>query len=77
MATEDQEESWVNQAPEETRGGRAQLAPTETLVSLARLGLLATEEMKAHLDLKDPKDQEESKALKETEARQGRGEKMV
>lgn len=61
----------------ESRGGRVQLAPTETPVSLASLGLLATEEMKAPLDQRDPKDREESKELQETEARWGRGEKMV
>lgn len=69
METEDQEETWGSQDPVESRGGRAQLAPTETLASLAGMGLLATEEMKAHLDQRDPKDREESKELQETEAR--------
>ncbi|CAF97671.1 unnamed protein product, partial [Tetraodon nigroviridis] len=36
----------------ESWGGRAQLAPMETLVILAKPVLLATEGMKAHLDLK-------------------------
>lgn len=71
------EEMRGSQDPVETRGGRAQLAPTETLASLARPGLLATGEMKAHLDLKGKKDREESKELRETEARWGKGEKMV
>lgn len=77
VETEGREETWGSPDPVESRGGRAQLAPTETLASLARAGLLATEEMKAHLDQKDPKDREESKELRETEARLGRGEKMV
>lgn len=67
----------MNQDPEETRGGRAQLAPTENPVSLERADLLDTGGMKARLDLKDPKDREESKELRETEASRGRGEKMV
>lgn len=76
VETEVQEENQGSQDPAESRGGRAQLAPTETLASLARSGLLATEEMKDHLDQREPKDQEESKELRETEARWGRGEKM-
>lgn len=74
VETEVQEESQGSQDPVENRGGRAQLAPTETLANLAGLGLLATEGMKAHLDQRDPKDQEESRELQETEARWGRGE---
>lgn len=77
VETEVQEETRVSQDPVESRGGRAQLAPTETLASLAETGLLATGEMKAHLDQKDPKDREESKEVRETEASWGRGEKMV
>lgn len=77
VETEVQEVTRVSQDPEESRGGRAQLAPTETLASLADPVLLATEEMKAHLDQRELKDREESKELQETEARWGRGEKMV
>lgn len=66
--TEAQEETRVSQDPVESREGKAQLAPTETLVSLANKVLLATEAMKAPPDLKDPKGQEESKELQETEA---------
>ncbi|KAL6104667.1 uncharacterized protein ACO6RY_14344 [Pungitius sinensis] len=53
------------------------MAPTVNLARLASPDLLATEEMKAHPDQKDPKGGEESKELQETEARWGRGEKMV
>lgn len=77
VGTEDQEETRGSQDPVESRGGRAQLAPTETLARLAGMGLPATEEMKAHLDQRDPKEREESKELRETEARWGSGEKMV
>lgn len=77
VETEVQEETRGTQDPVESREGMAQLAPTENLVTLAGPGLLATEEMKAHLDQKDPKAREESKELQETEARWGRGEKMV
>lgn len=42
---------------------------------MAGLVLLATEEMKAHLDQRDPKDHEESKEPQETEARWERGER--
>lgn len=77
VETEVREEKRGSQDPVESRGGRAQLALMETLVSLAESGLLATEEMKAHLDQKDPKDREESKELRETEARWGKGEKKV
>lgn len=77
VGTEVPEETRGIQDHVESRGGRAQVAPTETLASLARAGLLATGEMKAQLDLKEPKDREESKELRETEARLGIGEKMV
>lgn len=77
VETEVRKEMQGSQDPVESRGGRAQLAPTETPVSPAGRGLPATEEMKAHLDQKDPKDREESKELQETEARWGGGEKMA
>lgn len=77
VETEVQEETRGSQDPAESREGRAQLDPTETLARLASPDLPATEETKAHLDKKDPKGREESKELRETEARWGRGEKMV
>lgn len=77
VETEGQEETQGTQDSGESRGGRAQQAPTETPASRAGLELLATEEMKAHLDQRDPKDRQESKELRETEARWGRGEKMA
>lgn len=77
VATEVQEETRGIQDPVESRGGRAQLAPTETLVRTADPDLLATEEMKDQLDQKDPKGREESKELRETEARWGPGEKTA
>lgn len=77
VETEVQEEAWGSQGPAESRGGRAQPAPTETPASRAEPGLLATEEMKAHLDQRVPKGREESKELRETEARWGRGEKTA
>lgn len=75
--TEVQEESQGSQAPVESREGRARLALMETQVRPAGLVLLVTEEMKGHLDQRDPKAREESKELQETEARWGRGELMV
>lgn len=68
VETEAQEETRVSQDPEESREGKDQLAPTETLVSLANKVLLATEATRAPPDQKDPKGREESKELQETEA---------
>lgn len=68
VETEAPEERRVNQDPGESREGRAQPAPTETLVSRGNKVLLATEAMKAPLDQRDPKGREESKELQETEA---------
>lgn len=77
VGTEAPEEKQASQDPVESKEGRAQLAPTETPVSLVNKGLLATEGTRASLDQRDPKGQEESKELQETEASWGSGEKMV
>lgn len=77
VGTEVPEESWVIQDLSESGGGRARLAPVETPASLARPALLATEGMKAHLDLKGQKDREESKDLLETEAQWAPREVLV
>lgn len=89
VETEVQPERGVNKVPvvteglEETResldlggsrAGRDPLAPTEIRVSLAGRGLQDTGETRAHLDLRDPRGQEESKDRKETKARSARGE---
>lgn len=68
VETEAPEESWVIQDPLESKEGRAQLAPMETLVSPANKVLLATEATRAPLDQRGPKGLEESKELQETEA---------
>lgn len=68
VETEAPEERGVNQDPGESKEGRAQPAPTETLVSPGNKVLLATEAMRAPLDQRDPKGREESKELQETEA---------
>lgn len=77
VETEVQEEIRVSQDPMESKEGRAQLAPMETLASLANKVLVATEATRAPLDQRDLKGQEESKELQETEAQWGDGEKMV
>lgn len=68
VETEAPEERRVSQDPGESKEGRAQPAPTETLVSPGNKVLLATEAMRAPLDQRDPKGREESKELQETEA---------
>lgn len=56
------------QGLEESLAERVHLALMEIQVSLGRQGHQGTEEMRAHLDQRDLKDQEESKELLETEA---------
>lgn len=68
VETEVQEERRVSRDRVESKEGRVQLAPMETLVSPANKGLLATEVMRAPLDQRDPKGRGESKELQETEA---------